>query len=418
MSTISVIIPTLNEETNIGLLLEALTRQGHPADEIIVVDGGSSDDTERVVSRFVGVKFVVGNPPVGAQRQLGLMAASGEWVVFLDADTMPGPDFLERVLSEMQLRRLDAACPWYSPYPSNPLITAVYRFFNLIFVALQKLAPSGAGSCIIARRDFAIRIGGFRSDIVYEDIEFIRRAGRRGRFGMLRQRIKVSDRRFREFGTMRVFLKYLALSLFFAFGMFKEAGLIDYPFGRYTRRDEEMVVLVDENDNPIGTAPKSSVHSSDTPSHRGFSLFVFNHRGELLLQERSPAKLTWPGQWSNSCCGHPGPGEHVKDAARRRAAYELGIDLDELHEIIPDYRYRAHMNGVVENEICPVLVGFTSQEPRPNAREVSATTWVKWDSFLERARSGESFTPWCIEEAEQLEKAPKFRQLMRHVCKL
>lgn len=88
---------------------------------------------------------------------------------------------------------------------------------------------------------------------------------------------------------------------------------------------EELIVLVDENDQPIGVMPKSLVHGPNTPLHRGFSVYVFRPEGELLLQQRSFGKQTFPGVWSNSCCGHPGPGETPGQAAVRRARMELGL---------------------------------------------------------------------------------------------
>jgi isopentenyl-diphosphate delta-isomerase len=86
---------------------------------------------------------------------------------------------------------------------------------------------------------------------------------------------------------------------------------------------EERVILVNDLSEVIGTAPKASVHHRDTPLHRAFSCFGFNGRGELLLQQRALHKVTWPGIWSNSVCGHPLPGEVYVDAVHRRLANEL-----------------------------------------------------------------------------------------------
>jgi len=93
----------------------------------------------------------------------------------------------------------------------------------------------------------------------------------------------------------------------------------------------ELVVLVDDADTEIGTMPKSEVHTLDTPLHRAFSLFLFRKSdGKLLLQQRSHAKKTWPLVWSNTCCGHPGPGEERIDAVARRLGRELGMQADML----------------------------------------------------------------------------------------
>ncbi len=164
----------------------------------------------------------------------------------------------------------------------------------------------------------------------------------------------------------------------------------------------EEVVLVDEQNNVLGTTNKSDVHGAKTPLHRGFSLFLFNGKGEVLLQQRSATKQTWPLVWSNSVCGHPGNGESNIDAAARRLLHELGMKAAKIEEVA-EYRYTFVRDGVMENEICPILVGFTEDEPKPNPSEVAATRWVKWEEFLKeiKERPG-TYSEWCEEEARIL----------------
>ena len=124
----------------------------------------------------------------------------------------------------------------------------------------------------------------------------------------------------------------------------------------------EQVVLVDDNNQEIGTADKATVHTANTPLHRGFSLFLFNSQKELLLTQRALTKKTFPGIWTNTVCGHPAPGETPVDAAKRRIREELGIIVQEVKEVAP-YRYRfADQNGIVENEI-----SLTSSTVIPNS---------------------------------------------------
>jgi isopentenyl-diphosphate delta-isomerase type 1 len=163
----------------------------------------------------------------------------------------------------------------------------------------------------------------------------------------------------------------------------------------------EWVVLVDEADREIGVAPKRDVHHAATPLHRAFSLFLFDGAGRTLLQQRAATKLTWPGVWSNACCGHPAPGEATADAVARRCRQELGVAPRELTLALPRYRYRAEARGVVENEICPVFVAAADPAAlAPDPAEVAACRWVDWADFL-AALPGD-FSPWCVAEARLL----------------
>ena len=140
---------------------------------------------------------------------------------------------------------------------------------------------------------------------------------------------------------------------------------------------EDEVVLLDESGTPIGRAPKSAAHGPDTALHLAFSCHVLNALGEVLVTRRALSKQAWPGVWSNSFCGHPKPAESLASAVRRRAEFELGIELAEVELALPLFRYRAtDANGTVENEVCPVYIAITADEPDPNPREVAEFAWV------------------------------------------
>lgn len=165
---------------------------------------------------------------------------------------------------------------------------------------------------------------------------------------------------------------------------------------------EEFVILVDEQNHELGTAPKDTVHTTNTPLHRGFSLFLFNRKGEVLLTKRSKHKKTFPGVWTNTVCGHPGPGESAIDAARRRLAEELGIhEIRDIREVAP-YRYRfLDKNGIVENEVCPLLVAYADIDPKPNEDEIDGWKWMVWDEFFEDLqKNSQVYSPWSREEAK------------------
>ncbi len=161
------------------------------------------------------------------------------------------------------------------------------------------------------------------------------------------------------------------------------------------------VVLVDENDNYIDIEEKLSAHNSATKLHRGFSAFLFNEEGKILLQKRNNSKKTWPDFWSNSVCGHPQYMEDYEDAVKRCAKFELGIEnIIDLSKI-SDYRYRFEFNGVVENEICPIYVAKFYGELKINPSEVESTKLLTWDAFIaELEENKKGFTPWCIDETK------------------
>jgi isopentenyl-diphosphate delta-isomerase len=171
-----------------------------------------------------------------------------------------------------------------------------------------------------------------------------------------------------------------------------------------TSQAAELVVLLDEQHQPIGTADKQLVHHENTPLHLAFSCYVFDDAGRLLVTRRALGKRTWPGVWTNSCCGHPAPGEDPTDAVHRRVGQELGIHLTELRMALPDFAYRAVApDGTVEHEFCPVHVARTAQQPRPDPAEVVEWQWVDWDGFVTLATVAPwSISPWAAEQVPLL----------------
>ncbi|NYG54869.1 isopentenyl-diphosphate Delta-isomerase [Nocardioides perillae] len=166
------------------------------------------------------------------------------------------------------------------------------------------------------------------------------------------------------------------------------------------------VVLVDESGAPQGTAPRLAVHTADTPLHLAFSLHVLDRAGRTLLTRRALAKRTWPGVWTNSCCGHPRPGEATTDAVRRRVGEELGLRVDEVTTVLPDFRYRAvDASGVVEHELCPVHVAVVDADAplRPDPAEVAEHTWVAWgDLHTAVTATPAVFSPWMVLQVREL----------------
>jgi isopentenyl-diphosphate delta-isomerase len=168
---------------------------------------------------------------------------------------------------------------------------------------------------------------------------------------------------------------------------------------------EDEVVLLDESGTPIGRAPKSAAHGPDTALHLAFSCHVLNALGEVLVTRRALTKQSWPGVWSNSFCGHPKPAESLASAVRRRAEFELGIELAEVELALPLFRYRAtDANGTVENEVCPVYIAITADEPDPNPREVAEFAWIAPEELGRAVEAAPwAFSPWLVLQARELE---------------
>lgn len=167
---------------------------------------------------------------------------------------------------------------------------------------------------------------------------------------------------------------------------------------------EELVVLLDESGREIGTAPKLTVHDTDTALHLAFSCHVRNPAGEVLVTRRALSKKTWPGVWTNSFCGHPLPGEEFQAAIERRALFELGLPITNLTVTLPDFRYRAvDSSGIVENEICPVYLARATADPVPNPDEVMEFAWVEPTALQRSVRDAPwAFSPWLGLQLQKL----------------
>lgn len=162
---------------------------------------------------------------------------------------------------------------------------------------------------------------------------------------------------------------------------------------RTEERLEEMVVLVDAEDREVGEMGKLAAHREGR-LHRAFSVFLFNSRGELLLQKRAASKYHSPGLWSNTCCGHPRVGEGIAEAAERRLMEEMDLKCS----LRPIFRfiYRADLaDGMIEHELDHVLVGSTDADPVPNAEEVSGWRWSERGELEQELRDRpERSTAW------------------------
>ena len=166
---------------------------------------------------------------------------------------------------------------------------------------------------------------------------------------------------------------------------------------------EQQVVLVNQNDDPIGVMEKLEAHQKGL-LHRAFSVFIFDNKGRMLLQQRAPEKYHGAHLWTNACCSHPFPGEKVDDAAQRRLKEELGFNT-ELHEIF-SFTYKASVeNGLTEYEFDHVFAGEYEKEIQPDPDEVSACYFKNMESIKKEIETEPGkFTTWFKIAFPEIEK--------------
>lgn len=181
----------------------------------------------------------------------------------------------------------------------------------------------------------------------------------------------------------------------------------------------ELIVFVDENGKPTGeTGPKLESHTANTKLHYAFSCYVFNDKGEFLVTQRAHTKKVWPDVWTNTVCGHPGPGEDIVDAIQRRLQYELGMSARDFEVVLPSYRYTTPpYNGIIENEFCPVYVAKAVSEVKANPEEVDDYKWMNWQDYIKEveADQGNVWSWWCKDQLKQLKNHPKITEYAKAV---
>lgn len=157
----------------------------------------------------------------------------------------------------------------------------------------------------------------------------------------------------------------------------------------------EMLVLVDEQDNPIGYEEKMRAHQNGGHLHRAFSIFVFNSKNEVLLQLRSREKHHFRNLWTNPCCSHPRKGEKLEEAVHRKLRQEFGFDTP-LKEIF-SFTYKAldEDSGLTEHEFDHVFIGRYDGVPNPNPEEIDDWKWISVSDLKHDLKTNpEKYTPW------------------------
>lgn len=165
---------------------------------------------------------------------------------------------------------------------------------------------------------------------------------------------------------------------------------------------EEKIILVDKKDNEIGEEEKLKAHQ-EGKLHRAFSIFIFNSKGEMMLQQRAKTKYHSGGLWSNTCCSHPRAGELLEEAVKRRLKEEMGF-LCELEEIF-SFVYKAKIGDLIEYEFDHIFVGKFEENPKPNRKEVENWKWINQKELKgDIKKNPEKYTYWFEKILERVFK--------------
>jgi len=211
---LSIIIPALNEEENLKRLLDSIENQGLSSYEIIVADAGSEDKT-KIIAKSYGSKIVEGGLPAKGRNE-GAKIAKGQLLLFLDADVYFEGEILPKVLKEFEKKKLKIATFCLTPSGSTSkkkqkISKFFFTFFyNIPILLMEKILPHAAMGILIEKKLFK-KLKGFNEDITLaEDHDLARRAGKLGKYGILKSgKLNVSDRRFQNEGWVKTYTKFI-----------------------------------------------------------------------------------------------------------------------------------------------------------------------------------------------------------------
>ena len=242
---ISVIIPTLNEQEDLPVLLDSLSKQTLQDFEVIVADAGSTDDTVKLAKKHKARVVPGGMPGVGRNR--GAEVAKGDFLFFFDADVSLPPDFLEKADKEMQDRFLDLATCEFHPDSQLKLDEIMFRFANISVKLNQDMNPRAAGFCIFIARRLFERVGGFDETLkLAEDHDLVQRASKYRPLRVLEStHLNVSVRRLEKEGRFSLIQKYFKVEMHLLFKGNVKEDIVDYEFGNFAKKSENTKWLDD-----------------------------------------------------------------------------------------------------------------------------------------------------------------------------
>jgi len=232
---VSIIIPTLNEEDYLPLLLESIKKQNFSDYEVIVADAGSKDKTKEIAKSY-GCKVIKGGLPARGRNE-GVKVAKRDLLLFLDADSALPKDFLKKFLKKFKERKLDLAVCFIQPFGKNKIDRFLYDFFhNYPKLVLEKVLPNGYMPILI-KKSLHQKIRGFDEEIKFaEDTIYVRKASKYGRFEVLRAiQTFSSQRRFQKDGWLRTFLRYILAELHMIFFGPIKSDILKSQFNHYLK---------------------------------------------------------------------------------------------------------------------------------------------------------------------------------------
>ncbi|MGA2762116.1 MAG: glycosyltransferase [Spirochaetia bacterium] len=236
---ISIIIPTFNEEAYLPRLLASIEAQDYRDREVIVADNASRDRT-RGIARSHGARVVAGGMP-GVGRNRGAEMARGEYLLFVDADTVLPEGFLSSIMTRFEKDFVDICVPWIRPVDgTNPIYRTIFQFSNTFFKLMEVIQPQGLGVCILTTRRLHNRIGGFSEKVrVSEDFDYINRASLVGRFRVYSHvYVYHSVRRYQAEGVGNLVQKQFKSGFIYLFTG-KAYDTENYQFGTFSRNTAE-----------------------------------------------------------------------------------------------------------------------------------------------------------------------------------
>jgi glycosyltransferase involved in cell wall biosynthesis len=306
---VSVIIPTLNEETALPLLLDSVKAQDFDGYEVIVADARSRDRTREIAAEY-GCRVVDGGLPA-AGRNAGAAAARGDFLFFLDADVILPPGFIRNVYDEMQDRYMDLATCEIRPLSDYRLDRVIHRLINLAVLLNLWIDPKAFGFCIFVTRRLFDRIGGFDETIyVAEDNDFVKRgAAYRPLRYLTSAYIMVSIRRFEKEGRFAYMQKGIKLNLYRTFrGEIRNDGVVKYEFNAFNKtgtadsnfldKIEERLLKIEEHSKRFnrGKQPEKTELKRFQPRFNEYSHLIEELDAYLNKQER---RSRWKLKWRN-----------------------------------------------------------------------------------------------------------------------